>query len=324
MPFKLPSCWCVRAWSKAVWTRITITKEGESLTTDLGRVLTAMVTPFDNNLKLNLPMVRKLARYLVDNGADGLVVSGTTGESPTLTKEEKLELFKTVVDEVGGQAVVVAGTGSYNTAASIELTQAAEKQGVDAVMLVCPYYNKPTQEGLYQHFRAIAESTNLPVMLYNIPGRTGVNLLPQTVGRLAAIPNIIAVKEASGNLDQATELRRVLPEDFSIYSGDDALTLPLLSVGAKGVVSVAAHLIGAKIQEMINAFTAGNVTLAGKLHRSLFPLFKGMFITTNPAPVKAALAMLGLAVGPPRPPLVDLDESQKEKLRDILREARLL
>jgi len=294
------------------------------LTGDFGRVLTAMVTPFGKNLELNLPMAKRLARHLVDTGSDGVVVAGTTGESPTLSKDEKLELFRTVVDEVGGDAVVVAGTGSYSTADSITLTKAAEKLGVDAVMLVCPYYNKPSQEGLYQHFRAIAESTDLPVMLYNIPGRTGVNLLPQTVARLAEIDNIVAVKEASGNLDQATELRRVLPEKVSIYSGDDSLTLPLLAVGAKGVVSVAAHLVGAKIQEMIDAFTSGNVTLAGKLHRSLFPLFKGMFITTNPVPVKAALGMVGLAVGSPRPPLVNLNEREKEKLRVLLQEAQLL
>jgi 4-hydroxy-tetrahydrodipicolinate synthase len=283
-----------------------------------------MVTPFDKNLGLNLPMAGKLARYLVNTGSDGVVISGTTGESPTLSKSEKLELFRTVVDEVGGEAVVVAGTGSYSTADSIELTKAAERLGVDAVMLVCPYYNKPSQEGLYQHFRAIAQSTNLPVMLYNIPGRTGVNLLPRTVARLAEVDNIVAVKEASASMDQVTELRRLLPEKFSIYSGDDSLTLPLLAIGAKGVVSVAGHLVGSRIQEMVNAFTSGNIMLAGKLHRSLFPLVKGLFITTNPVPVKAALGLLGMVVGSPRPPLVDLNDEEKVKLHGLLQDAQLL
>ncbi|MEW6540159.1 MAG: 4-hydroxy-tetrahydrodipicolinate synthase [Bacillota bacterium] len=292
--------------------------------TDFGRVLTAMVTPFDKNRELNLPMAKKLARHLVDTGSDGLVVSGTTGEAPTLSKAEKLELFRTVVDEVGGRAAVVAGTGSYSTTDSIALTQAAEKLGVDGVMLVCPYYNKPSQEGLYQHFKAVAESTNLPVMVYNIPGRTAVNLLPQTCARLAEVKNVVAVKEAGGNMDQATELRRVLPDYFHLYSGDDSMTLPLLAVGGKGVVSVAAHLVGKKIQEMINAFTSGNITLAAKLHGSLFPLIKGLFMTTNPVPVKAALAMVGLNVGPPRLPLVEATEQEKEKLCDLLREAQLL
>lgn len=292
--------------------------------TDFGRVLTAMVSPFDKNRELNLPMAKKLARHLVDTGSDGLVVCGTTGEAPTLSKSEKLELFRTVVDEVGGRAAVVAGTGSYSTTDSIALTQAAEKLGVDGVMLVCPYYNKPSQDGLYQHFKAVAESTNLPVMVYNIPGRTAVNLLPETCARLAEVKNVVAVKEAGGSTDQATELRRVLPDYFHLYSGDDSMTLPLLAVGGKGVVSVAAHLVGKKIQEMINAFTSGNITLAAKLHGGLFPLVRGLFMTTNPVPVKAALAMVGLNVGPPRLPLVEATEQEKEKLRGLLREAQLL
>lgn len=292
--------------------------------TDFGRVLTAMVSPFDKNRELNLPMAKKLARHLVDTGSDGLVVCGTTGEAPTLSKAEKLELFRTVVDEVGGRATVVAGTGSYSTAEAVALTQAAEKLGMDGVMLVCPYYNKPSQEGLYQHFKAVAESTNLPVMVYNIPGRTAVNLLPETCARLAAVKNVVAVKEAGGSTDQATELRRVLPDYFHLYSGDDSMTLPLLAVGGKGVVSVAAHLVGKKIQEMINAFTSGNITLAAKLHAGLFPLIKGLFMTTNPVPVKAALAMVGLNAGPPRLPLVEATEQEKEKLRGLLREAQLL
>lgn len=292
---------------------------------DFGRVLTAMVTPFDKDGALNLDQARKLARHLVKNGSDGLVVAGTTGESPTLSKEEKASLFKAVVEEIGGKATVVAGTGSYSTADSIALTKVAQKAGADAVMLVAPYYNKPSQEGLYRHFRAIAESTNLPVMVYNIPGRTAVNVLPGTMARLAKdVPNIKAIKEASGNLDQVSELRRILPDEFAIYSGDDALTLPILSVGGKGVVSVVAHVAGKKMQEMIDAYAGGNVTLAAKIHRELFPLIKGMFITTNPVPVKAALNILGMNVGPPRLPLVEATGEEKEKISQLLRDAGAL
>lgn len=292
---------------------------------DFGRVLTAMVTPFDKDGSLNLAQAKKLARYLVENGSDGLVVAGTTGESPTLTKEEKIALFEAVVEEVGGKATVIAGTGSYSTADSIALTRAAEKAGADGVMLVAPYYNKPSQEGLYRHFRAVAESTSLPVMLYNIPGRTAVNVLPATVARLAKdVPNIKAIKEASGSLDQVSELRRGLPDDFAIYSGDDALTLPVLAVGGKGVVSVVAHIAGKRLQEMINAYASGNVTLAAKIHKELFPLIKGMFITTNPVPVKAALNLLGLNVGTPRLPLVEATAEEKERLSQLLRDAGLL
>lgn len=290
---------------------------------DFGRVLTAMVTPFKKDLTIDFDQVKKLARHLVQSGSDGLVVAGTTGESPTLTKEEKVELFRVVVEEVGGDAVVIAGTGSNNTSASIELTQAAAKVGVDGVMLVGPYYNKPSQEGLYQHFKTIAQSTNLPVILYNVPGRTAVNLQPQTVVRLSRIDNIVAVKEASGNLDQVSELRRSLPDHFAIYSGDDSLTLPIMALGGKGVISVVSHLVGLRIQEMINAYTSGNVTMAAKIHCSIFPVFKGMFVTTNPVPVKAALNMLGWQVGAPRLPLVEATPEEKENIKKILADAHL-
>ncbi|MDI6631910.1 MAG: 4-hydroxy-tetrahydrodipicolinate synthase [Bacillota bacterium] len=292
---------------------------------DFGRVLTAMVTPFDRDGAVNFEQAKKLARYLVENGSDGVVVAGTTGESPTLTKEEKKALFQAVVEEVGGKATVIAGTGSYSTADSIALTRAAEKAGADGVMLVAPYYNKPSQEGLYRHFRAVAESTNLPVMLYNIPGRTAVNVLPATVARLAKdVPNVRAIKEASGNMDQVSELRRILPDEFAIYSGDDALTLPILAIGGKGVVSVVAHIAGMRMQEMINAYASGNVTLAAKIHRELFPVIKAMFITTNPVPVKAALNLRGMNVGAPRLPLVEVTAEEKEKISQILGDAGLL
>ncbi|MEW5898812.1 MAG: 4-hydroxy-tetrahydrodipicolinate synthase [Bacillota bacterium] len=294
------------------------------MATDFGRVLTAVVTPFDKDMAVNYDQARKLARHLAESGSDGLVVAGTTGESPTLSREEKIELFRVIVEEVGGQATVLAGTGSYDTAGSVALTQAAEKVGVDGVMLVAPYYNKPSQEGLYQHFKTIAKSTNLPVLLYNIPGRTGVNMLPATVARLAEIENIVAIKEAAGSMDQVSELRRLLPDHFAIYSGDDSLTLPMLSLGAKGVVSVASHVVGPRIKEMVNAFMAGNVTLATQIHLQLYPIFKGLFITTNPVPVKAALNMLGFQVGPPRLPLVEATPAEKESIKKVLAELKLL
>lgn len=291
---------------------------------EFGRVLTAMVTPFNKNLEVNIEQAGKLARHLVQSGSDGLVVAGTTGESPTLSKEEKVELFRTVVEEVGGKAAVIAGTGGNSTAESITLTRAAQKVGVDAVMLVAPYYNKPSQEGLYRHFKAVAENTELPIILYNIPGRTAVNVLPQTVARLAKLENIVAIKEASGNLDQVSELRCLLSDNFAIYSGDDSITLPILSLGGKGVISVASHLVGLRIQEMVNAFTAGNTTLATEIHLELFPLFKGLFITTNPAPVKAALNLTGWQVGSPRLPLVEATKSEKEAIKTVLENLKLM
>lgn len=285
---------------------------------DFGRVLTAMVTPFNKDLSLNLSQARKLASHLVASGSDGLVIAGTTGESPTLTKDEKIELYRAVVEEVGGKAVVLAGTGSNSTADSIALTRAAEKVGVDGVMLVVPYYNKPSQEGIYQHFKVLAESTELPVLLYNIPSRTGVNLLPETVARLAEINNIIAIKEASGSMEQVSELQRLLPDHFAIYCGDDSLTLPILALGGKGVISVASHLVGNRLQEMVNAFTTGNITLAKEIHLELFPLFKGLFITTNPVPVKTALNLNGWDVGATRLPLVEATPIEKATIKELM------
>lgn len=291
---------------------------------DFGRVLTAMITPFNKDMAVDYNVARKLARHLAQSGSDGLVVCGTTGESPTLSKEEKIELFRVVVEEVGGQSVVIAGTGGYSTASSVELTQAAEKVGVDGVMVVCPYYNKPSQEGLYQHFKAIASSTHLPVMLYNIPGRTGVNMLPATVARLYEVPNIIAIKEAAGSIDQVSELRRTLPDSFAIYSGDDSFTLPMLALGAKGIVSVASHVAGPQIKQMVNAFISGNTTLAAQIHLQLAPIFKGLFITTNPVPVKAAMNILGWQAGVPRLPLVEATAAEKETIKKALAELKLI
>lgn len=297
----------------------------KAVSVDFGRVLTAMVTPFDRDLKVDINSAKKLARHLVKNGSDGIVVCGTTGESPTLSSEEKIAMFTAVVEEVGGEGTVIAGTGSYDTAASIALTKLAEKTGIDGLMLVVPYYSKPCQEGLYQHFKAIAQSTKLPVMLYNIPGRTGINMLPATVARLAQdVPNIVAIKEAAGIMDQVSELGQLLPDDFAIYSGDDSLTLPMLALGGKGVVSVAGHVIGVKIQEMIQAYIQGNISKATRLHTKLYPVFKGMFITTNPVPVKEALNLIGVNVGGVRPPLANLALEEKNKFKELLKDHNVI
>ncbi|MCF8012014.1 MAG: 4-hydroxy-tetrahydrodipicolinate synthase [Clostridiales bacterium] len=291
---------------------------------DFGRLLTAMVTPFNKDLSINYVQAKNLACSLVDAGCDGLVIAGTTGESPTLSKDEKIELFKVVVEEVGGKAVVIAGTGSNNTADSIALTSEAEKVGVDGVMLVGPYYNKPSQEGLYQHFKTVAESTKLPVMLYNVPGRTGVNILPGCVKKLSHVDNIVAIKEAAGSLDQVSELYRTLPGDFSIYSGDDSSTLPFMAIGGKGIVSVAAHVACSGMKEMIDAFTSGDVTSAVKQHAELFPVYKAMFAAGNPVSVKAALNIMGCQVGSPRLPLVEAGEVEKENIKNVLLEKGLI
>jgi len=296
----------------------------KELVSNFGQVITAMVTPFDNKQSINFAQARKLAAHLTQNGTDGLVVSGTTGESPALSKDEKIELFNNVVDEVGGNASIIAGTGSNSTADSITMTKAVEKIGVNGVLVVAPYYNKPTQEGLFQHFKAIAESTDLPVMVYNIPGRSVVNILPETVARLAEIKNVVAIKESSGNMDQISEYKRCLPDDFDIYSGDDSMTLPMLALGARGVVSVSSHLVGVRIKEMINAYASSNAALALQIHLELMPLFKGLFITTSPAPIKAALNMTGWQVGGLRLPLVDVTDTERAFIGSLLQSMKLL
>lgn len=289
-----------------------------------GRILTAMVTPMKENGEVNYEEAGKLACHLVETGSEGVVVSGTTGESPVLTVEEKCQLFKVVREAVTGKAAVIAGTGSYNTADSIELTKQAEKIGCDGIMLVTPYYNKPSQEGLYRHFKAVASQTGLPMILYNVPGRTALNMLPETVARLAAIENIIAVKEASGSLDQVAEIKRMTPGDFLVYSGDDSMTLPILSVGGYGVISVASHLAGKMIQEMVTSFVTGKVKTARELHLKLFPLYKVLFITTNPVPVKAAVEFIGIKAGAPRLPLVRATEQEVNAIKQVMGELGLL
>ena len=289
------------------------------MSASLGTVITAMVTPFDEKGDVNYRGAAGLARYLVERGSTGLVVSGTTGESPTLTAGERVRLFSAVVEAVEGKAAVIAGTGSNCTASSITMTRAAERCGADAVLLVTPYYNKPTQEGLYRHFSAIAGETDLPVMLYNVPGRTGVNMSVDTVLRLAEIENIVALKEAGGNVEQAAWICAQAPPGYSLYSGDDALTLPLLSVGAVGVVSVASHLVGPQIAAMIDLFKQGRVMEAARLHLALLPLFRALFTAANPIPVKAALNLIGIDAGAPRLPLLPLAGEQLDSLRELLR-----
>ncbi|MBM7557871.1 4-hydroxy-tetrahydrodipicolinate synthase [Halanaerobacter jeridensis] len=291
---------------------------------NFGEVLTAMVTPFNEDESVNYKQAGELAEYLVNNGSDGLVVLGTTGEVPTLTTAEKEELLEVVVDRVGERATIIAGTGSYSTAESIEMTKKAEEIGVDGAMLVTPYYNKPPQRALDNHFRLVAQETELPIILYNVPSRTGRNLDPETVAKLSQVENIVAVKEASGDVSQATKINALTDESFDIYSGEDCLTLPILSVGGTGVISVASHLVGSEIKEMVQAYKAGNVEKAKDKNASLQQIFNAMFISTNPIPVKSALQMVGRGVGPVRPPLLDLEENLKNDLKNVLSEKGLL
>lgn len=282
-----------------------------------GRVSTAMVTPFDHKGHIDFNKTTQLVNHLIDNGTDSLVVAGTTGESPTLSKEEKIALFQHVVKVVDKRVPVIAGTGSNNTYATIELTRKAEEIGVDAIMIVAPYYNKPNQEGLYQHFKAAAEATSLPVMVYNIPGRSVVNIQPETIIKLAEIPNIVAVKEASGDLNAMTKIIANTPEDFLLYSGDDGLTLPVLAIGGTGIVSVASHVIGNEMQAMVDAFFRGRNADAAKLHQRLLPIMQGLFAAPSPAPVKTALQLKGLDVGSVRLPMVPLTEQERSAVAKL-------
>ncbi|BAU27737.1 4-hydroxy-tetrahydrodipicolinate synthase [Aneurinibacillus soli] len=283
-----------------------------------GRLVTAMVTPFDEQLQVDRTKTEALVEHLIATGTTGLVVAGTTGESPTLTAQEKLDLYRHVVEIVDGRIPVIAGTGSNNTAASIEMTKKAAELGVDAIMLVVPYYNKPSQEGLYQHFKTIAESVQLPVMLYNIPGRSVINMTADTVVRLAEdVTNIVAIKEAGVDLSQMSFIIDRTPDDFTLYTGDDKMTLPCMSVGGHGVISVASHVIGNEMTEMINKFVAGDIAGASALHRKLLPIFEGLFIAANPTPVKEALALQGVQTGGVRLPLVVLTEQEKAYVKGL-------
>lgn len=285
---------------------------------DYGRLITAMVTPFDEQGNVSLEQTAKLIDYLIEEQkSDALVVCGTTGESPTLSDEEKLQLFEFAVKHAAGRCKIIAGTGSNNTAHSIHLTAEAQKLGVDGVLLVVPYYSKTNQEGLYRHFEAVAASTKLPVMLYNIPGRSVINMTAETILRLAEIPNITSIKECA-SLDQLAEVAGLAPEGFKVYSGDDAATLPALAVGAYGIVSVASHFIGEPMQQMIHAYLEGETAEAAKLHQKLLPIFKGLFECPNPVLVKSALNERGIEVGSVRLPLVPPTDAEAARLREIL------
>jgi len=282
--------------------------------TTFGNVLTAMITPFTDDGHVNFQEALRIAGYLLDNGSDGLIVCGTTGESPNIDDRDKLELFTLIAKEYGHRGTIIANTGSNSTKKSVALTKAASHTGVHGVMTVVPYYNKPNQEGCYLHFKAIAESTDLPVMLYNVPGRTGGRIEPQTVARLAKdCPNITSIKEATGDISITQQIRALLPnEDFMIYSGDDALTLDVIQNGGAGVISVAAHIVGNEMQEMIGLFKQGKVKEARAIELSLVPILKAMFITTNPIPVKYAMKQLGFSTGPLLLPLCNpsVEEAQ--------------
>lgn len=282
---------------------------------NFGKIVTAMVTPFDSEGEIDFEATENLIEHLIANGSDALVVAGTTGESPTISYDEKVALFQFVVNRVDKRIPIIAGTGSNDTRKSINLTIDAEASGVDAIMLVAPYYNRPSQEGLFQHFKAIAESTTLPIMLYNIPGRTSVNIDVDTTIRLSEIENIVAVKEASGDLDAVAEIIEQTKDGFFLYSGDDSMALPVLSIGGVGIVSVSSHILGNEMAEMIDLFKAGKVSEAAAIHRKLIPKFKALFSAPNPIPLKSALNFSGIPVGGVRLPLMPLDEEETATLK---------
>lgn len=291
-----------------------------------GRLLTAMVTPFNADGSVNYEKAADLAEWLINNGSDGLVVAGSTGEAATMSAEEKLELFRVVVNRINKRVPVIAGTGSNNTADSVKMTKMAEAMGVDGALIVGPYYNKPTQEGFYQHFAAVAQSTGLPIIVYNVPGRTASNISPAIVARLAAdFENIVAIKEAAGNVAQVAELYSVLPEEFTIYSGDDGLILPFMSVGATGLISVLSNIGGGILQDVMQAYEDGRVREAAKLNARMVPLANAMFIETNPIPVKAAVTLVtGIDAGQPRLPLTPMEPANKAKMVAVFQEYGLV
>ena len=291
-----------------------------------GRLLTAMVTPFNADGSVNYAAGADFADWLLANGSDGLVVEGSTGEAATMDMDEKIKFMQTIVARVNGRAKIVAGAGTNCTASTIDLVKKMEACGVDGVLVVGPYYNKPTQEGYYQHFAAVAKATKLPIIVYNVPGRTGGNIAPETVARLAAdFSNIVAIKEAAGNVAQTAELYRVLPEDFSIYSGDDGLILPFLSVGACGLISVLANVNGNILQQLMQAYSEGRVKDAADINKVMVPLAKAMFIESNPIPIKAAVTKVtGIDAGAPRLPLTPISAAAEAKLDAALKAAGMI
>jgi 4-hydroxy-tetrahydrodipicolinate synthase len=289
-----------------------------------GSVVTAMVTPFRGDHAVDLDRAQELASWLVDNGSDAVVVAGSTGESPTLTHKEKAELFRCVGEAIRGRGKVICGTGTYSTAETLELTQAAEDAGADGILVVTPYYNKPPQRGLVAHFERVADATELPIVLYNIPGRTATRIEHETLMQLAERPNIVAVKDSTGDFQAITKLVAESPEGFEVYSGDDWATFGYMCLGAVGVVSVASHLVGPQIRQMIDLIETGDVPAARKIHDSLSPLFNALFVTSNPIPLKAALEMVGRSCGDPRLPLVPATSEERDRVRRALEDAGLL
>ncbi len=286
---------------------------------DCGEVVTAMITPMTESGAIDYDKVESLAAHLVDSGSEAILVAGTTGESPTLTNEEEIELVNSVKRAVQNRVKIILGAGSNSTASAISYSKFAQKEEVDAILSVVPYYNKPNQRGMIEHFSAVAEATDLPIIMYNIPSRTGVNMLPETVAYLAEkYDNIVGLKQSFGDMDKISELKILCPENFAIYSGDDSLTLPMLSLGAHGVISVASHLFGTEIKSMIRNFKTGQLAVAKNMHRTLYPAFKKLFMAPNPVPVKAALAHRGLINEHVRKPLAVLNEAEKEELFAVI------
>lgn len=290
--------------------------------TNWGRIITAMATPFDDNLEVDYKKAVELAKKLEKEGSSSLVVCGTTGEAPALTSDEKTELFKTIKQSVS--IPIIAGVGTNSTRTTIENSEKALKCGVDGLLVVVPYYNKPNQDSMYEHFKAVAEAVDGNIMMYNVPGRTGTNMLPETMERLAGIKNIVAIKEASGNIVQMSEMVRRAPEGFRVYSGDDALTLPTIAVGGYGVVSVASHVVGPQMKEMIDRFLEGDTAKAAKIHGELLDIFAKLFTTTSPIPLKAALNMMGVDVGGLRLPLTPADPKVREEVQRSLKKLNLV
>lgn len=286
---------------------------------DCGEVITAMVTPMDKTGAIDYDKVEALTKHLISTGSDALLVAGTSGESPTLTNEEEIELVSTVKRAAANKAKIILGAGSNSTESAIEYSKFAQKEEVDAILSVVPYYNKPNQRGIIEHFSAIAKSTTLPIILYNIPSRTGVMMEPKTVAYLAStFDNIVGIKQSCPDMDKVTEMRILCPDDFSIYSGDDSLTLPMLSLGVRGVISVASHLFGSEIKSMIRNFKTGEVVAARNMHKKLYPVFRALFMAPNPTPVKAALAYKGIVDEYVRKPLVTLTEDEKIELFRVI------
>jgi 4-hydroxy-tetrahydrodipicolinate synthase len=289
-----------------------------------GSLVTAMVTPFREDHTVDLDGAQALASWLVEHGTDAVVVAGSTGESPTLTHKEKSELFRVVGEAIRGRGQLICGTGTYSTAETLELTQAAEDAGADGVLVVTPYYNKPPQRGLIAHFQHVADATDLPVIAYNIPGRTATRIEHDTLLELATHPNIVAVKDSTGDFQGISRLIAEAPEGFEVYSGDDWATFGYVCLGAVGVVSVASHLVGPQLRQMIDLIETGDVAAARKIHESLSPLFNALFVTSNPIPLKAALEMVGRSAGEPRLPLVPATQEECARVRKALEDAGLL